>query len=53
MQPIHHVRSCFEEFIVRNSMVQSEFNWDIWLSYDFLVGWKSLLKGPNISRGGE
>ena len=32
MQPIHHVRSCFEGFIVRNSMVQLEFNLNIWLS---------------------
>ena len=40
---IHRVRSYSEGFIVRNSMVQSEFNLDIWLrSYDFLVGWKSL-----------
>jgi hypothetical protein len=31
-----HVRSCFEEFIVRNTMVQSDFNLDTWYSnYDF------------------
>jgi hypothetical protein len=31
-----YVGSCFEEFIVRNTMVQSEFNFDTWFSrYDF------------------
>ena len=31
-----HVGSCFEEFIARNTMMQSDFNLDTWFtSYDF------------------
>jgi hypothetical protein len=36
-----YVRSCLEVFIVKNIMVQSEFNLDISFStYDFFVGRK-------------
>jgi hypothetical protein len=37
-----HVGSCFEEFIVRNTMVQLDFNYDIWFRcYDFF--WRKML----------
>ena len=38
-----HVRSCFEGFIARNTMVQSDFNLDTWFSsYDFFTS-KSII----------
>jgi hypothetical protein len=37
-QKYSQVRSCFEVFIVRNPMVQSKFNFDVWfVIYRFLV----------------
>jgi hypothetical protein len=31
-----HVRSCFEEFIARNTMVQLDLNYDTWFRcYEF------------------
>ena len=41
-----HVWSCFEEFLARNTMVQSDFNYDTWFRcYDFFIFQNEIASG--------